>query len=389
MRFRRLPERHQRGRTREKRRDSRLARGVRVCGMRPGISISVTSADLDRLHALVKDRNAPQKHVWRAQIVLLSAEGVGTNAIVRETGKSKTCVWRWQERFAAEGVGGLLRDKTRPSRIPRLDPAVAERVVALTMEEPPHEATHWTSAAMAEQARVSGSSVQRIWRAHGLQPHRVRQFKLSNDPAFVDKLRDVVGLYVDPPAHAVGRREEPDTGARRNPAQPAAQERPRRDHDPRLQAERDDDPVRRDERARRNRHRPQHAAPPASGVRPLPQRAVEREVPAGKTVHAILDNYAAHKHPVVRQWLTRHPRWTFHFTPTSASWLNAVEGFFAILIKRRLKRGVFRSVADLQAAINRFLDDHNAQSKPFQWVADPDKIIAAVRRGHQALNSIH
>jgi hypothetical protein len=109
----------------------------------------------------------------------------------------------------------------------------------------------------------------------------------------------------------------------------------------------------------------------------------------GKTVHAILDNYAAHKHPAVRRWLARHPRWTFHFTPTSASWLNAVEGFFAILTKRRLKRGVFRSVGDLQAAINRFLDDHNAHSKPFQWTADPDKIIAAVIRGHQALDSIH
>ena len=117
--------------------------------------------------------------------------------------------------------------------------------------------------------------------------------------------------------------------------------------------------------------------------------AVEREVPAGKMIHAIVDNYAAHKQPNVLKWLADHLRWTFHFTPTSASWLNAVEGFFAILTKRRLKRGVFRSVADLQAAINRFLDDHNAQSKPFQWVADPDEIIAAVRRGHQALDSIH
>ena len=176
---------------------------MRVCGMRPGISISVTPADLDRLRTLVKDRNAPQKHVWRAQIILLSAESAGTNAIIRATGKSKTCVWRWQERFAAEGVDGLLRDKTRPSRIPKLDRSVAERVVALTMETPPHEATHWTGSAMAGAARVSVSSVQRIWRAHGLQPHQVRQFKLSNDPAFVEKLRDIVGLYVDPPAHAV------------------------------------------------------------------------------------------------------------------------------------------------------------------------------------------
>jgi transposase len=171
--------------------------------MRTGVSFSVTSADMARLRSVVKDRNAPQKHVWRAQIVLLTAEGVGTNAIMRETGESKTCVWRWQERFAAEGVDGLLRDKTRPSRVPRLDPSVAERFVALTLEEPPGETTHWTGAAMADATGVSISSVQRIWRAHGLQPHRVRQFKLSNDPEFVDKLRDIVGLYVDPPAHAV------------------------------------------------------------------------------------------------------------------------------------------------------------------------------------------
>jgi transposase len=166
--------------------------------MRTGVSLSVTPADLDRLYGLVKDRNAPQKHVWRAQIVLLSAEGLGTNAIMRETCKSKTCVWRWQERFAAEGVDGLLRDKTRPARIAKLDPAVVERVVALTMEAPPGEATRWTSAAMAEAVGVSNSSVQRIWRAHGLQPHHVRQFKLSRDPKFVDKVRDIVGLYVDP-----------------------------------------------------------------------------------------------------------------------------------------------------------------------------------------------
>ena len=129
--------------------------------MRPGTSLSVTPADVDRLRALVKDRNAPQKHVWRAQIVMLSAEGFGTNAIMRETGKSKTCVWRWQERFAAEGVDGLLHDKTRPSRIAKLDPSIAERVVALTMEEPSGETTHWTGAAMAKAARISVSSVRR------------------------------------------------------------------------------------------------------------------------------------------------------------------------------------------------------------------------------------
>jgi transposase len=165
--------------------------------MRNGISITVSSADRRRLRALVKDRNAPQKHVWRAEIILLTADGVGTNEIMSQTGKSKTCVWRWQERFAQEGFEGLLRDKTRPSRIKPLGDEVSARIVALTLNDPPGETTHWTGALMAKAASVSVSSVQRIWRAHGLQPHRVRQFKLSNDPKFVDKLRDVVGLQRD------------------------------------------------------------------------------------------------------------------------------------------------------------------------------------------------
>jgi len=359
--------------------------------MRVGVTLSVSSADLDRLRALVSDRNAPQKHVWRARIVLLTGEGVGTSAIMRETSKSKTCVWRWQERFADEGFEGLLRDKTRPSRIPKLDPAVAERVVTLTMEPPVAEATHWTGAAMAEAAGVSVSSVQRIWRSHGLQPHRIRQFKLSKDPAFVDKLRDVVGLYVDPPAHtvvlSVDEKSQIQARDRTQPGLPMKKGRAgtmthdsKRNGTTTLFAAMNvlDGTV-----IGRNMQRHRHQ----EFIRFL--NAVEREVPAGKTVHAILDNYAAHKHPDVRKWLARHPRWTFHFTPTSASWLNAAEGFFATLTKRRLKRGVFQSVVDLQAAINRFLDDHNAKSKPFQWVADPEKIIEAVRRGHQALDSIH
>ena len=149
------------------------------------------------------DRNSPQKHVWRCRIVLLSGEGCGTAEIMRRSGTSKTCVWRWQERFMREGVDGLLHDKTRPSRIPPLDAQVIERVVAMTMTVPPGEATHWTAPAMAKANGISVSSVHRIWRSHGLQPHRMRQFKLSNDPQFIAKLRDIVGLYVDPPAHAV------------------------------------------------------------------------------------------------------------------------------------------------------------------------------------------
>ena len=157
--------------------------------MRTGILITLTSSDRHRLEVLTSNRNTAQKHVWRAAIVLLSADGVGTTEIMRRTGTSKTCVWRWQERFMQEGVDGLLRDKTRPSRIKPLGPDIAERVVTLTLADPLVEATHWTAAMMAKETGISASAVRRIWRAHGLQPHRYRQFKLSNDPKFAEKLR--------------------------------------------------------------------------------------------------------------------------------------------------------------------------------------------------------
>jgi transposase len=171
--------------------------------MRTGIKVDVSATDRSQLDAIVADRNAPQKHVWRAQIVLLTADGCGTAEIMRNAGVSKTVVWRWQERFMTDGVAGLLRDKTRPSRIPPLEAGIAARVVSATQADPPGETTHWTAAAMAKVQGISVSSVQRIWRRHGLQPHRTRLFKLSNDPQFAAKLRDIVGLYVDPPAHAV------------------------------------------------------------------------------------------------------------------------------------------------------------------------------------------
>jgi transposase len=171
--------------------------------MREGVTVEVNAADRARLEAIVADRNSRQKHVWRARIVLLTAGGLGTNEIMRRVAKSKVTVWRWQERFMRAGVEGLLRDKTRPARIPPLPASVRDRTVALTLGEPPGEATHWTAAMMAKAAGISASSVLRIWRAHGLQPHRVRRFKLSRDPEFVPKLRDIVGLYVDPPAHAI------------------------------------------------------------------------------------------------------------------------------------------------------------------------------------------
>ena len=291
----------------------------------------------------------------------------------------------------AAGVDGLLRDKTRPSRVPPLPAEAVERVVALTRNDPPGDATHWTGAAMAEAAGVSVSSVQRIWRSHGLQPHRVRQFKLSTDPQFAAKLHDIVGLYVDPPAHAivlsVDEKSQIQALDRTQPGLPLKRGRVgtmthdyKRNGTTTLFAALDVlDGTVIGRCMQRHRH--------LEFIRFL--NTVEREVPAGKIVHVVLDNYGAHKHPKVRAWLGRHPRFVFHYTPTSCSWLNAVEGFFAKLTRRRLNRGVFRSIVELQAAINRFLAETNDNPKPFTWTADPDKIIAAVRRGHQVLDSIH
>src|SRR5499433_3159650 len=359
--------------------------------MRKGISITVTSADRVRLDTIVRDRNSPQKHVWRARIVLLTADGNGTNAITQAVGKDKTVVWRWQERFMHEGIDGLIRDKTRPSRIPPLPTETVDRVIALTNQAPPHEATHWTAPAMAKAVGISPSSVRRMWKGHGLQPHRVRAFKISNDPKFADKLKEVVGLYVDPPAHAVvlsiDEKSQIQALDGTQPGLPMKKGRCatmthdyKRNGTTTLFAALD---VLEGKVIGRcmQRHRHQEF------IRFL--NAIEAEVPVGKIVHVILDNYKPHKHPKTRAWLDRHPRFVFHYTPTSCSWLNAVEGFFAKLSKRRLKRGVFRSIVDLQAAINRFLKETNDDPKPFVWTADPEKIIAAVKRGYQALGFNH
>jgi transposase len=359
--------------------------------MRTGISVSVSAADRRRLEAIVADRNTAQKHVWRARIILLTADELGTMAIMAATGKSKTTVWRWQERYAEAGLGGLLADKTRPPGKPPIAEARVGEVLRLTRDPPPHEATHWTARAMAKAAGLAVATVQKIWKAHGLAPHRWRTFKLSNDPAFAEKLHDIVGLYVSPPAHAVvlsvDEKSQIQALDRTQPGLPMKKGRgATMTHDYKRNGTTtlfaalnvlDGTVV--GQNMQRHRHQ--------EFIRFL--NALERNIPAGKLVHAIMDNYAAHKTPEVKRWLARHPRWVFHFTPTSSSWLNAVEGFFAKLSRRRLKRGVFASVADLQAAINRFVAEHNQRSKPFIWRADPDAIIAARSRGFQTLESNH
>ena len=360
---------------------------MRFFSMREGVFVNVSAADQARLKAIVANGNTPQKHVWRAQILVLTASGCGTIEIMHRTGKSKTTVWRWQERFMQMGVDGLLRDKTRPSRVPPLSRPVIERVLLLTGTEPATETTHWTARAMAAEVGISISSVQRIWRAHGLAPHRVRRFKLSRDPAFADKLHDVVGLYVDPPAHAVvlsvDEKSQIQALDRTQPGLPMKKGRcGTMTHDYKRHGTTtlfaalnilEGKVIGRC----MQRHRHQEF------IRFL--NAIEAEVPVGKMVHLVLDNYAAHKHPKVRAWLERHPRFVFHFTPTSCSWLNAVEGFFAKLTVRRLRRGVFRSIMDLQAAIKRFIAEVNQKPMPFVWTAAPERVIAAVNRARERL----
>jgi transposase len=244
---------------------------------------------------------------------------------------------------------------------------------------------------MAKAAGVSHRSVQRIWAAHGLKPHRVRSFKLSNDPKFAAKVQDVVGLYIDPPEHAlvlsVDEKSQIQALDRTQPGLPMKRGRcGTMTHD-----------------YKRHGATTLFAALDVLEGRVIGQcmarhrhqefirflNKINRETAAALELHLIVDNYATHKHPKVRAWLERHPRFHFHFTPTSASWLNAVEGFFAKLTRQRLKRGVFTGIVDLQAAINRFLAQTNDNPKPFIWTADPDAIIEKVRRGKQALESIH
>jgi transposase len=355
--------------------------------MRAGVHFTVTPEDRRRLEAITRDRNTAQKHVARAKVILATADGCGTVAVMRRSGLSKPAVWRWQERFMHEGVDGLLRDKTRPPGKPRLPDEAVRRVLDLTLSEVPGETTHWTGRMMARASGVSLRSVQRIWAAHGLAPHRIRTFKLSRDPLLAERLRDVVGLYVDPPAHAVvlsvDEKSQIQALDRTQPGLPIKRGRAgTMTHD-----------------YKRNgtttlfaalnvleghvlarcmqRHRHQEF------IRFV--NAIEAAVPVGKLVHMILDNYGSHKHPKVMAWLSRHPRFVFHFTPTSCSWLNAVETFFATLTRRRLRRGTFCSIIELQAAIKRYIEEHNSRPKPFVWTADPERVLAAIKRGSQEL----
>jgi transposase len=360
----------------------------------------VLAADRQRLAAVLADRNRPQKHVARARIILASADRLDVAEVARRAGISRPAVWRWQQRFAEAGVDGLFHDKTRKPGKPPTPEAVVQRVVALTCAEPPGEATHWTGRMMAKAAGLSLRTVQRIWAAHRLQPHRLRTFKRSRDPEFTTKLADIVGLYLAPPRHAVVLsvdeksqiqaldRTQPGLPLKPGKAGTMTHDYVRHGTTTLFAALNVLDGTVLGRCMARHRHQ--------EFIRFL--NTVEAAVPAGKLVHVILDNYGTHKHPKVMAWLERHKRWTFHFTPTSGSprralpcvpaapdrsrcdrWLNAVETFFSAMTRRRLRRGAFSSLVELQAAINRYLVEHNANPKPFVWTATTDKIMAKLQ----------
>ena len=368
---------------------------------RDDICIYVSPSNRARLAALIDDRNTPSKVVWRAEIVLATADEHGTNEIMRRTGKSKPCVWRWQERYVEEGVQGLMRDKTRPSRKPPLPDKVKLAVLTKTANETPANATHWSRATMAAEMGISPSSVGRIWAEAGLKPHLVRRFKISNDPQFEEKITDVVGLYMNPPDRAlvlcVDEKSQIQALDRTQPGLPLKKGRAATmTHD-------------------YKRHgtttlfaaldvksglvigecQPRHRAKEFIRFLKRIDRCVQRHL----DIHLVLDNYGTHKTPEVKAWLAKHLRFKLHFTPTSASWLNLVERFFAEITTKRIRRGIFRSVAELEDSIHDYLDRHNADPKPFVWTKTADVILEkeqralhkleALKNGYQALDSEH
>ena len=339
--------------------------------------------------------------VWRAAIVLATADGHGTNSIMRLTGKSKPCVWRWQERYIEEGVDGLLHDKTRPSRVPPLTEEIRLEVLKKTAGETPEDATHWSRTSMAKAVGISPSSVGRIWREAGLKPHRIKTFKVSNDPEFEEKVVDVVGLYMNPPDKAmvlcIDEKSQIQALDRTQPGLPMKKGRAatmthdyKRHGTTTLFAALDvktgiviGDC--------QSRHRAKEF------IKFL--KKIDRTVKKGIELHLIMDNYATHKTAAVKAWLARHPRFNVHFIPTSSSWLNLVERFFAEITGKRIRRGVFTSVAQLEAAIEDYLLHHNANAKPYVWTKSAPDILArerraldkleAIKSGNQVLDSEH
>ncbi len=339
--------------------------------MRRAARVELNPEQRTALEQIARQRSLPARLVERARIVLRAAEGLENKRIAAQMGIMPEKAARWRKRFLEGGVAALEKDAPRPGKPRTITERRVKRVVEMTLHEKPAHATHWSTRTMARTAGISEASVRRIWRAHGLKPHQVRTFKLSRDPRFQEKLEHVVGMYLNPPEHAIvlcaDEKSQIQALDRTQPGLPMKKGRSgtmthdyKRNGTATLFAALDavqgqiismcDD-----------RHRHQQ------WLKFL--RAIDDVVPQGKQIHMIVDNYATHKHPRVQRWLDRHPRFHMHFTPTGCSWLNMVERFFRDLTENRLRRGIFRSVEELITAIFDYIDHHNDNPKPFIWTA--------------------
>jgi transposase len=342
------------------------------------------------LEKLIRSHTAPHRDVQRARVLLMASDGFANTRIAGEVGVSAATVMNWRERFSEDGLKHFCSVRPGRGRKPSIPQEKVEEIVRATLHESPPGETHWSCRTMAARAGVSAATVQRIWAARGLQPHRVETFKLSNDPRFEEKLVDVVGLYLNPPEKAVVLcMDEKSQIQALDHTQPSLPMKPGRagtmTHD-----------------YKRHGTTTLFAALDVlTGAvigQCLPRhrhteflkflKTVDRKVPRGLQIHMVLDNYATHNHPTVKAWLERHPRFHLHFTPTSASWLNMVELFFGQLTGKAIRRGIFHSVPDLIAAIESYLAAHNNSPQPFQWTATAEQILQKVRRGRVTLDAI-
>lgn len=343
--------------------------------------VVLTEKERAELEGLSRRHKTAQAIALRARIVLAASTGARTEDIAVQLGVCAATVRRWHRRFVTKRVDGL-HDEQRPGTPRTITDDRIEAVIVKTLESTPAGATHWSSRSMARASGVSISSVQRIWHAFGLQPHRSETFKLSTDPLFIEKVRDVVGLYVAPPEHAIVLCvDEKSQIQALDRSQPLLPMRPgqveRRAHD-----------------YTRHGVTSLFAALDIATGRVIGQcyprhrsvefrrflDRVEAAVPSDLNVHVIMDNYATHKTQQIRRWFAKRPHWHVHLTPTGASWLNQVERFFALLTEQQIKRGVHRSVTALEAAINDFINQHNHLPKPFAWTKSADDILASIER---------
>jgi transposase len=333
------------------------------------------------LRGLAARRKTAQALALRARIVLACAEGSQNKDVAANLSVDRATVGKWRRRFVERRMDGL-HDEPRSGAPRTIDDVCIEAVIVKTLESLPADATHWSSRGMATESGVSVSSVQRIWRAFGLQPHRMETFKLSTDPDFVAKVRDVVGLYVSPPQHAivlcVDEKSQIQALDRSQPMLPMQPGQPaRRSHDYTRHGTTSlfaalDIATGKVIGKCYGRHR-------AAEFRKFLDE-IEAAVPRDLDVHLVMDNYATHKTPLIRNWLAKRPRWHVHLTPTSSSWLNQVERFFALLTDKKIRRGIYRSVNALRTDIASFISKHNADPKPFRWTKSADDILASIER---------